>query len=113
MSVMNAMRDFIASMYVKFCSGPTPRYTPPGLTFFSSSGTSRANTISLDSTLSDRKVPSGSEMSLVSFQNSWELRRAGISAEPARPGLIVTTANRRATTGIRNRERRYEATCVL
>jgi len=26
--VMNTIFGFIAAMYVKFCSGPTPRYTP-------------------------------------------------------------------------------------
>ena len=30
MSGMNAIFGLIAAMYVKFCSGPTPMYTPPG-----------------------------------------------------------------------------------
>jgi len=52
MSVMKAMRGRIAAMYVKFCSGPTPRYTPAGLTVRSREAATVAMTISFDSRLS-------------------------------------------------------------
>ena len=35
---MNTIRGRTAAMYVKFCSGPTPRYTPSGFTRETSSG---------------------------------------------------------------------------
>ena len=38
MSKMNEIFGFSATMYVKFWSGPTPRYTPPGLVVRSNSG---------------------------------------------------------------------------
>ncbi|MND01619.1 hypothetical protein D3C83_206830 [compost metagenome] len=37
-SKMKAIRGFTPAMYVKFCSGPTPRYTPPGWVTFVNTG---------------------------------------------------------------------------
>ena len=52
MSVMKAIRGRIVAMYVKFCSGPTPRYTPEGFTVRSREAATVAMTISFDRRLS-------------------------------------------------------------
>ena len=70
MSTMNTIRGLTAAMYVKFCSGPTPMYTRPGLTVRVSSGMTYCIQISFDSRLSERNQPSGSDNSVTSFQYS-------------------------------------------
>jgi len=82
MSMMNAIRGRIAAMYVKFCSGPTPRYTPGAVVLSASSAATVETMLSLERRLSvdpefDRKKPSGSEMRSLRDQNSPSDREAG------------------------------------
>ena len=55
MSTMNANRGFRFTMYVRFCSGPTPRYTPCGGIVPSNSGITICHAVSLEMKLSERK----------------------------------------------------------
>ena len=68
MSMMNATFGLSAAINVKFCSGATPRYTPSGRVIFCKLGTTHWKDVSLDSRLSDRKYPFGSENSVESRQ---------------------------------------------
>ena len=68
--MMNAIAGFNATIYVKFCSGPTPMYTRLAFAVLSKSGITYWSHASLERRLSERKVPSDSEKSVTSFQNS-------------------------------------------
>ena len=100
MSMMNATDGFRAAIYVKFCSGPTPRYARPGRATRRRSGMTYWRKPSFDSRLSDRNPPFDSENEAESFQNSWFDSRSGIAAGRAAdaPPRGRTTA-RRATAG--------------
>src|SRR5687767_8804643 len=80
MSTMNAIFGCIATMYVKFWSGPTPRYTPPDLVDWASSGSTHWKVISFDTKLSERKNPPGSENSDTIRQYTSSLIRSGMDA---------------------------------
>src|SRR4029450_1092767 len=67
---MNASFGFNATRYVKFWSGPTPIYTPSGFVFRRSSGITCWKLVSLETKLSERKKPPGSEKSFTIRQNS-------------------------------------------
>ena len=52
---MNATRGCSAAMYVKFCSGPTPTYTPPGGLVTRKRAITCCSPISFDTKFSERK----------------------------------------------------------
>src|SRR3569623_970712 len=59
-------------------------YTPPVFVVFAISGSTHWNVISLDTKLSDRKKPPGSEKSDTIRQNTSSLRRSGIEGATTR-----------------------------
>src|SRR4029450_236430 len=89
MSTMKAMAGWIPAMYVRFCSGPTPRKTPPTTGFSRSIVKTCPTSGSLEVKLSvRRKKPSGSDIRDTSVQNSTSLRRSERAAwydSPRRP----------------------------
>src|SRR5688572_28807848 len=91
MSTMKAMRGLSAMRYVKFWSGATPRYTPPGRMVRWSSGMTYMNDVSFETKLSERKNPPGSENSVTMRQNVESLRRVGSSVAdaPATPSALT------------------------
>src|SRR5262244_2749041 len=78
-------------MYVKFCSGPTPRYTPPGVRFSFSRGMTYWNCCSFDM-YSNRKKPPSSENSETNLQNVASLSSRGRVSAAKDEGTIRRSA---------------------
>ena len=94
--MMMPIAGLTAAIYVKFCSGPTPRYARPGRARRVSSGMTRCAYSSFETRLSERKRPSGSDNSAMSLKNSAPLRRTGRRlAESAQPGQRLRPDDRR------------------
>src|SRR5262245_62251389 len=84
-------------MYVKFCSGPTPRYTPPGVRFSFSRGMTYWNCCSFDM-YSNRKKPPSSENSETNRQNVASLSSRGKVSAPIDEGTIRRSAQTSTVT---------------
>src|SRR4051812_2964059 len=99
MSTMNAMDGFIATMYVKFWSGATPRYTRPAGTVRWSSGMIHWYDVSFDTKFSDRNTPHGSDISFIMRQKVASSRWSGIfCALASLLGEATATATRSVQT---------------
>src|SRR5690348_4657736 len=88
MSRMKATFGLVSAMYVKFCSGPTPMYAPPGVAVFERPCETWRYDVSLEIVLSEKNGPSGSESEVTRSANG-----NGASAAAAEAlGAAVTEA---------------------
>src|SRR6185295_12598079 len=99
MSTMNAIFGLSATMYVKFCSGPTPTYTRFCLACRTSGGSTCWNQRSFESRLSEENVPARSENSVAIRQKSSSGMRSGSasarSVAESRHAKAIAAAKRR------------------
>src|SRR5882724_232214 len=70
MSKTHPIRGRTLLMYVKFCSGPTPIYAPPGCAICFSLSTMCRYGVSFELKLPEWKYPPGSEISSLIFEKS-------------------------------------------
>src|SRR3954462_11196895 len=99
MSTMNATTGRGSAMYVKFCSGPTPMYAPPGAVVFARSDETWRYDVSLEIVLSEKNGPSGSERDVTRSANGNGASGAACAADAVEDGDAVAEAIARGTGG--------------
>src|SRR3954466_9915501 len=88
-------------------------YTLGVLMVFSRSGITRCSHTSFDNRLSERKKPSGSEKSVLSFQNSWSVSCDGSVSVAARRPENASRLTQRTEIAASQTERRVSMVTSL